>query len=294
MLVRVSCSCCEFTWAGQIPLQLPQLNTPATLRQMPVRPEAVCAGQDREAPAGGREVLTRATAYAQSDVGASAWRRRDQRCREVKVPLSQETMPRADDGQTSKIHQDLTSNLTATEPARAPQALHHARPTTCDAVPITPSHRNSMPTSPCPACSDIELQTRLLRDNRTAIWEVIAQGNSLAARCVREHILGAIRKLIWLPHKGIGVRSSRRVRVESKTVRECLMTYAPDAGPLVVLAVLHRRAVFGSSRPLSLKAHQVLERASDMETGVVTSSGCPRRRDRTFDQLFRAPRLRSF
>jgi toxin ParE1/3/4 len=75
----------------------------------------------------------------------------------------------------------------------------------------------------------------------TDIWEFIAADNPLAARHVREEIYSAIRGLVSFP--GLGHRrpdlTSRPLRFT--LVREYLIAYAPEEGPLWVVAVMHGR-----------------------------------------------------
>ena len=62
----------------------------------------------------------------------------------------------------------------------------------------------------------------------TGIWEYIAEDNPSAAGRVRERILAAIRGLVPFPHPGHKRPdlSSRLLRF--RTVRECLIAFAPD------------------------------------------------------------------
>jgi toxin ParE1/3/4 len=75
----------------------------------------------------------------------------------------------------------------------------------------------------------------------TEIWEFIAGDNPVAAKRVREDILDAIRKLPPFPQQG-----HKRSDLSSRPLRfvnshDCLVVYAPDENPLVVIAVLHGR-----------------------------------------------------
>jgi antitoxin ParD1/3/4/toxin ParE1/3/4 len=75
----------------------------------------------------------------------------------------------------------------------------------------------------------------------TEIWEFIAEDNPLAARRVREDILGAIRKLLPFPHQGHKWPDLTSRPLRFQTLRGYLIAYAPDEKPLVVIAVLHGR-----------------------------------------------------
>jgi antitoxin ParD1/3/4/toxin ParE1/3/4 len=73
----------------------------------------------------------------------------------------------------------------------------------------------------------------------TEIWEYIAEDSPLAARRIREEILGAIRLLVLFPYQG-HVRAELTSRpLRFQIVREFLIAYAPDENPMVVIAVLH-------------------------------------------------------
>jgi len=73
----------------------------------------------------------------------------------------------------------------------------------------------------------------------TEIWEFIAKDNPLAARSVREDILDAIRRLVPFPNQGHQRTDLTSRPLRFQTVRNHLIAYAPDAKPLLVLAVLH-------------------------------------------------------
>ena len=75
----------------------------------------------------------------------------------------------------------------------------------------------------------------------TEIWEFIAEDSPLAARRVREEILDAIRKLVAFPYQGHQRPDLTRRPLRFQTVRDYLISYAPDHEPLIVMAVLHGR-----------------------------------------------------
>jgi plasmid stabilization system protein ParE len=75
----------------------------------------------------------------------------------------------------------------------------------------------------------------------TDIWEFIAEDSPLAARRVREEILEAIRRLVPFAHQGHKRPDLTSRPLRFQTVREYLITYAPDEKPLLVIAVLHGR-----------------------------------------------------
>jgi plasmid stabilization system protein ParE len=73
------------------------------------------------------------------------------------------------------------------------------------------------------------------------IWEFIAQDNPLAARRVREEILDVIRELVRFPYQGHRRPDLTSRSLRFRRVRDCLIAYAPDESPLLVVAVLHGR-----------------------------------------------------
>ncbi len=75
----------------------------------------------------------------------------------------------------------------------------------------------------------------------TEIWEFIAEDSPLAARRVREEILGAIRGLVPLPQQGHKRPDLTSKPLRFQTIRDYLIAYAPDEKPLLVIAVLHGR-----------------------------------------------------
>jgi plasmid stabilization system protein ParE len=75
----------------------------------------------------------------------------------------------------------------------------------------------------------------------TDIWEFIAEDSPLAARSMREDIMGAIHKLVPFPHQGHERPDLTSRQLRFLTVRDYLVAYAPSEKPLVVLAVLHGR-----------------------------------------------------
>ena len=75
----------------------------------------------------------------------------------------------------------------------------------------------------------------------TEIWEHIAEDNPLAARRVRERILGKIRAVVLFPNQG-HTRSDLTARpVRFILAREYPIAYAPEEKPLWVIAVIHGR-----------------------------------------------------
>ncbi len=75
----------------------------------------------------------------------------------------------------------------------------------------------------------------------TEIWEFIAADSPLAARRVREDILGAIRALVQFPHQGFRRPDLISRPLRFTVVREYLIAYAPYEEPLWVIAVMHSR-----------------------------------------------------
>jgi plasmid stabilization system protein ParE len=73
------------------------------------------------------------------------------------------------------------------------------------------------------------------------IWEYIAADSLDAADRVREEIYEAIQSLVPFPYIGHSRPdlASRPLRFQS--VRDYVISYAPDEKPLVVIAVLHSR-----------------------------------------------------
>ena len=73
------------------------------------------------------------------------------------------------------------------------------------------------------------------------IWDFIAEDNVDAADRVRDEIFDAIRALARTPNLGHhrGDLTSRPLRFWR--VYDYLIVYAPEEGPLLVLAVLHGR-----------------------------------------------------
>jgi plasmid stabilization system protein ParE len=75
----------------------------------------------------------------------------------------------------------------------------------------------------------------------TEIWEFIAEDSPLAARRVREEILGAIRKLVLFPQQGHQRPDLTSKPLRFQTIRDYLVAYASDEKPLLVISVLHGR-----------------------------------------------------
>jgi toxin ParE1/3/4 len=75
----------------------------------------------------------------------------------------------------------------------------------------------------------------------TQIWEFIAKDNPAAATRFREEILTAIRELVKFPNEGHRRPDLTARGLRFRTVRDYLIVYAPDAVPLVVVAVIHGR-----------------------------------------------------
>ncbi|MGA9642534.1 MAG: type II toxin-antitoxin system RelE/ParE family toxin [Terriglobales bacterium] len=75
----------------------------------------------------------------------------------------------------------------------------------------------------------------------TSIWEFIADESLQAAGRVRGDIMEAIRKLVPFPHQGHHRTELTSRPLLFQTVRSYLIAYAPDAKPLLVVAVLHGR-----------------------------------------------------
>jgi plasmid stabilization system protein ParE len=75
----------------------------------------------------------------------------------------------------------------------------------------------------------------------TEIWEHIAEDNPLAARRVREEILGRIRAVVRFPSQGHTRPDLTARPVRFILAREYLIAYAPEEKPLWVIAVIHGR-----------------------------------------------------
>jgi plasmid stabilization system protein ParE len=75
----------------------------------------------------------------------------------------------------------------------------------------------------------------------TEIWEYIAENNPLAARRVREEILGRIRAVVPFPNQGHKRPDLTGRPLRFISVREYLIAYAPEEKPLWVVAVMHGR-----------------------------------------------------
>jgi toxin ParE1/3/4 len=73
------------------------------------------------------------------------------------------------------------------------------------------------------------------------IWEYIAIDNLDAADRILEEIYAAIGKLVALPHQGHSRPDLTSRPLRFHTVRDYVITYAPDERPLAVIAVLHGR-----------------------------------------------------
>jgi plasmid stabilization system protein ParE len=73
------------------------------------------------------------------------------------------------------------------------------------------------------------------------IWQFIAEQNPHAAKRVREDILGAIRKLVPVPHQGHERYDLTSQPLRFQTIHDYLIGYAPDENSLAVIAVLHGR-----------------------------------------------------
>ena len=73
------------------------------------------------------------------------------------------------------------------------------------------------------------------------IWENIAEDNPLAARRVREEILGKIRAVVPFPNQGHKRPDLTSRPLRFILVREYLIAYAPEEKPLWVVAVMHGR-----------------------------------------------------
>lgn len=73
------------------------------------------------------------------------------------------------------------------------------------------------------------------------IWEYVAEDNPLAARRVREEILGKIRAVISFPNQGHKRPDLTSRPLRFILVREYLIAYAPEEKPLWVVAVMHGR-----------------------------------------------------
>jgi toxin ParE1/3/4 len=83
----------------------------------------------------------------------------------------------------------------------------------------------------------------------TAIWEYIAQDNPLAARRLREEILGRIRGVVPFPNHGHKRPDLTSRPLRFILVREYLIAYAPAERPLWVVAIMH-----GSRSPRAMAA----------------------------------------
>jgi len=66
---------------------------------------------------------------------------------------------------------------------------------------------------------------------------------------VREEILDSIRKLVPFPHQGHKRPDLTSRPLRFQTVHNCIIAYAPDEKPLLVIAVLH-----GSRNPRVIAA----------------------------------------
>src|SRR5437588_12825182 len=73
------------------------------------------------------------------------------------------------------------------------------------------------------------------------IWEFIAQDNLDAADRVRDEIFEAIRRLVPFPRQGHRRADLTSRRLRFQIVRDYLIAYAPDAVPLLVVAILDGR-----------------------------------------------------
>jgi plasmid stabilization system protein ParE len=73
------------------------------------------------------------------------------------------------------------------------------------------------------------------------IWEFIAEDSIDAADRVRDEIHDCIRSLVSFPHQGHRRSDLTSQPLRFQAVREYLIAYAPDAKPLLIVAVLHGR-----------------------------------------------------
>lgn len=73
----------------------------------------------------------------------------------------------------------------------------------------------------------------------TEIWQFIAEDSPLAATRFREDILETIRKLVKFPRQGHKRSDLTSRPLRFQTLRDYLIAYAPDQGPLAVIAIIH-------------------------------------------------------
>ena len=78
-------------------------------------------------------------------------------------------------------------------------------------------------------------------DDLNEIWEYIAADSLEAADRVLEEIHETIRALVPFPQQGHRRQDLTSRPLRFTTVRDYLIAYAPDARPLLVLAIIHGR-----------------------------------------------------